>query len=216
MNRLPRKASKNEIDIKKRIIKESALDLLAYKGYDDTAMTEIADKAGISVGTVYIYFSNKLELYECLYEDALDALEKSFDDVIAAPAHDATSRMSLMLFSYINFYKYQNANYRILSSGFWGKKVEIRNNQTIKDKSINILKNLEKQVIWGVETGEFKPCDTFKLVTTLWAMFDGILMMNVKTQIDPIAEKYDEYYSYGIETVLNGILTVPSSNKEKK
>jgi len=47
---------------KKELIRQSAIDVIAEKGYFNTTAKIIAEKAGIAVGTIYIYFSNKEEI----------------------------------------------------------------------------------------------------------------------------------------------------------
>jgi AcrR family transcriptional regulator len=44
-------------------IVEAACTLFAEKGYEDTTIADIARSAGIAVGTVYLYFHNKHEIY---------------------------------------------------------------------------------------------------------------------------------------------------------
>jgi AcrR family transcriptional regulator len=44
-------------------IMESALDLFASKGINGTSSNEIANKAGVSIGTFYSYFENKKTLF---------------------------------------------------------------------------------------------------------------------------------------------------------
>ena len=44
-------------------IMETALDLFASKGINGTSSNEIANKAGVSIGTFYSYFENKKTLF---------------------------------------------------------------------------------------------------------------------------------------------------------
>src|SRR5215467_14164971 len=48
---------------KRQAIIESARKIFAMKGYEDTTVAEIAEHAGIAVGTVYLYFGNKRDIY---------------------------------------------------------------------------------------------------------------------------------------------------------
>jgi TetR/AcrR family fatty acid metabolism transcriptional regulator len=52
-------------------IMEAAIQVLSRKGYHNTKMEEIAIAAGIGKGTIYEYFSSKLQLLQ-------DILERSF------------------------------------------------------------------------------------------------------------------------------------------
>ena len=53
-------------DDRRRQILDAATALIIRQGYDKTSMSEIAQEAGISRGTVYLYFTNKDRLFEAL------------------------------------------------------------------------------------------------------------------------------------------------------
>ncbi len=48
---------------KRELILEAARDLFVQKGYEETTIADIAQAAGVAVGTVYLYFRNKHEVY---------------------------------------------------------------------------------------------------------------------------------------------------------
>lgn len=56
-------------DEKRKLIFKTAAKVFAQKGYQATAVKDITDDAGISVGTFYLYFRNKEDLFEKLYEE---------------------------------------------------------------------------------------------------------------------------------------------------
>jgi TetR/AcrR family fatty acid metabolism transcriptional regulator len=49
-------------------IKEAAVEVISKKGFFNTRMQDIADKAGLAVGTIYNYFSGKDELLKYIFE----------------------------------------------------------------------------------------------------------------------------------------------------
>lgn len=70
----------------RRTIRKAAAELYAEKGLGEISARAIADKAGVSVGTLYAYFDNLTELMQSLWkapvakligdlEQALDALD---------------------------------------------------------------------------------------------------------------------------------------------
>lgn len=52
----------------KALILNSALDLLADRGYEKTTMRAIAEKAGVSLGNAYHYFNSKEHLIQAFYQ----------------------------------------------------------------------------------------------------------------------------------------------------
>lgn len=53
---------------KKNLIKKSAISVFAKEGYYHTSVKQIAEKADVSVGTVYNYFANKENILEYIFE----------------------------------------------------------------------------------------------------------------------------------------------------
>ena len=56
-------ATQDGIQSKKQAIIEAALDIFAKQGYEENTIAQIAAAAGVAVGTVYLYFHNKREIY---------------------------------------------------------------------------------------------------------------------------------------------------------
>lgn len=53
---------------KKKIILIAAISVIAEKGYQESSIKDIADKAEISVGSIYSYFKNKQEILAEIYQ----------------------------------------------------------------------------------------------------------------------------------------------------
>ena len=62
VNRSNRNIRQKEMERKRRQILNSAFAIFARKGFSETTVEEIAKHAKVGKGTVFIYFSNKLEL----------------------------------------------------------------------------------------------------------------------------------------------------------
>ncbi len=58
-----------ELVQRKKFIMDVALNLFSEKGYHQTSMNEIAQKAEFSVGTIYNFFINKEELYKAMINE---------------------------------------------------------------------------------------------------------------------------------------------------
>ncbi|MEI7447785.1 MAG: TetR/AcrR family transcriptional regulator [Burkholderiales bacterium] len=67
----------------------AALDLFVERGYAATRLDDIASRAGVSKGTLYLYFANKEELFKALVRENIVVLLDRFRSEIAdsdAPA----------------------------------------------------------------------------------------------------------------------------------
>jgi len=69
-------------DKRTRILR-SAARLFSRQGYNETSMKDIADDAGIAVGTIYLYYRNKEDLLIGIYQYSSALLLKRITDKIA-------------------------------------------------------------------------------------------------------------------------------------
>ena len=63
---------------KRELILEAARDLFVKKGYEETTIADIAQVAGVAVGTVYLYFRNKHEVYTGVALDVKALIANAF------------------------------------------------------------------------------------------------------------------------------------------
>jgi len=76
---------KRSIEKKNKIIR-AGFELFCEKGYHNTNTTEIANKAGVSTGTVYSYFKDKKDIYVGSFEYFLDThLQPLLEDLANTP-----------------------------------------------------------------------------------------------------------------------------------
>ena len=64
---------------KKKLIRDTALELFASQGYAATSISQIAQKANISKGLMYNYFESKEELLKVIINDLNDEVFKYLD-----------------------------------------------------------------------------------------------------------------------------------------
>lgn len=83
MSELSRK--ERELIQRKKFIMDVALSLISEKGYHQTSMNEIAQKAEFSVGTLYNFFINKEELYKAMVNEKASEFYEILKDVLDSP-----------------------------------------------------------------------------------------------------------------------------------
>jgi len=64
---MPKVVPQYKEQARERII-EAALHVFAEKGYHETTMEDVADRLGVSEGTIYLYFKSKKELFKAISE----------------------------------------------------------------------------------------------------------------------------------------------------
>lgn len=77
---------KLSLGIKKRRILESARALLVKKGISGWTLDDIAKKAGVAKGTLFLHYANKEELLSAAYLDLSDSLESTLKNITESSA----------------------------------------------------------------------------------------------------------------------------------
>src|ERR1700761_1833754 len=76
-------------------ILEAALAVFAEKGFAAARLDDVAARAGITKGTIYLYFDSKQALFEALARQSIGA---QFDQIIAQLAQFPGSSAELLRF----------------------------------------------------------------------------------------------------------------------
>ena len=89
---LDRPAEETEDSAKRRQIVEGARTVFRALGFDAASMGEIAKAAGVSKGTLYVYFKDKDELFQAIVDkECVFQAEGVFDFDVANPDIAGTS-----------------------------------------------------------------------------------------------------------------------------
>ena len=70
---------------KKQKIHQAARQLFFEKGYRGTRIQAIAREAGISTGTFYLYYKNKIEIYKALQAEGIEILTEMIHLSVSRP-----------------------------------------------------------------------------------------------------------------------------------
>jgi AcrR family transcriptional regulator len=91
-----------EDSAKRRQIVQGARSIFLAQGFDAASMNDIARAAGVSKGTLYVYFDNKEQLFEAIvHEECLVHAEGAFN--LDASDHDVEKILRRLGAAYIEF-----------------------------------------------------------------------------------------------------------------
>ncbi|MDD5397670.1 MAG: TetR/AcrR family transcriptional regulator [Dehalococcoidia bacterium] len=167
---------------KRQKILEAAKELFFNKGYYGTAIEMITEKAGVSTGTFYLYYTNKIEIYKALQNEGLDILVDKITKVISWPGMSSLAKLSEIARAYFEYYNEHREYFDIISI-LSAIPDELKETQTeisrvIDNKAYNLLKVIEGVVKEGIENGEFISMDTWKVTNTFWGLMDGLILLD--------------------------------------
>src|SRR3984957_4963356 len=100
--RRPVPATIDDDSAKRRQIIDGARNVFLAQGFDAASMNDIARAAGVSKGTLYVYFNNKEELFEAIVEEECDAQAEGIFD-LDSNDHDVKAVLTRLGIAYVKF-----------------------------------------------------------------------------------------------------------------
>jgi AcrR family transcriptional regulator len=92
----------DEDSAKRRQIIAGAHAVFLAQGFDAASMNDIARAAGVSKGTLYVYFDNKEQLFEAIVEEECDAQAEGIFD-LDPDDHDVEAVLKRLGVAYVKF-----------------------------------------------------------------------------------------------------------------
>ncbi len=161
---------------RRREILEAAAALFAEKGYQRTAVKEIAARAGIAPGTIYLYFDGKGDLLIELMT-RLTELEELDTDVIQAFQMDARTFMTTISRERMERLVENEEMVRaIMPQMLVQPALREQFYQQLIEPVISLL---EAYVRGRIEEGDIRPVDVPLTVRAVQSLFIGLLVVRI-------------------------------------
>jgi AcrR family transcriptional regulator len=187
-------------------ITAAAISLFHSKGFAATKLDDVAAAAGVTKGTVYLYFASKEELFKAVVrEHVLPNLSRT-EDAVAASSGSAAAQLRIALLQFVDGLNRCNGSISklmIAESGnfpelgeFYVTEVVYRGHELIR----NILRR-------GIELGEFRSMDLTHIPAVI---LSPIVLANIwKHSALPLAETTHDLAKYAqiqLDLILNGLM----------
>ena len=184
MNLEEKKKRKKGKENRKNTILRAARRLFFDRGFKAVTVDNIAAKADVSKGSIYLCFESKDEIYaQILISDNIALYEriKNFS------ATEASAAQLLLEFAriYVDYFLNDNELFRILmtfmmQTGQMNLK-EKQNNELIRSTNENI-KIISEIIQKGVDSGEFAPISNIRqMQNAIWGMLNGVISLYLFT-----------------------------------
>jgi AcrR family transcriptional regulator len=195
-----------EKEARKNHILKSARTLLLKKGLHETTVNQIAKLSELSVGTIYLYYHNKEDIFAALQEEGLDILNRFVAEAEAAAATSGDKIRSIAS-AYVEFSEKNKSYYDIityfLSSP--GQVFPARLKSRIDKSGGKVLNHLIDTIEAGIKSGEFRKVNTLKHALCLWGTLHGLIQFNKLEKTILRNEKYRDLISYAVDCFLDGV-----------
>ncbi|WP_137939301.1 TetR/AcrR family transcriptional regulator [Chitinivorax sp. B] len=189
-------------------ITAAALALFVQRGFSATKLDDVAKAAGITKGTLYLYFASKEELFKAAVRDTWEPSLQLAEEMIADTQHDATSLLETLLLSWIDLIQASPANgiskLAIAEAGNFPELAQFYQ-QEIVDRSRRIF---GKVIERGMQRGEFRQVDIGFMVTEI---ISPIIMQTLWQQaFGPYCKTSPDlpgFARFHLDLLLNGLRT---------
>ncbi len=185
----------------------AALDLFVERGYAATRLDDVAARAGVSKGTLYLYFTNKEELFKAVVrenvvpvlgeaEGIVDCFEGNTADLFREIVHGWWERIGNTKLSGITKLMMAESNNFPEVAQFYHEEVISRGNAMIS-------RMLER----GIERGEFRKIDVNQAKSVVCAPMLMLMMWKHSfgsCRLDPVSP--EDYLNSFIDLFLHGVL----------
>ena len=169
---------KREKEKRRQQIIIAAKKIFSSKGFNRTTMEDIARKAELSPGTIYLYFNNKDELLASLSMRVLQYLSIRINNIDLKAELASKHRMEILKEAFFDVYAFDPV---ILISIFHLQSSEILNNLSpqmlsdLRELSNSALNSIARIFDEGIQKGEFIDRDPSFMAHIIWGMFSGIV-----------------------------------------
>ena len=188
----------------------AALDLFVERGFASTRLEDVAKRAGVSKGTLYLYFENKQELFKAVVRDNIvHSIGEAENTMAASDGSSADLLRSVMMQWWHEFGATKLAGLTKLmlaEANNFPELAQFYNDEVVTRGNALITSLIER----GMQRGEFRRVDAV-LVTAILSAPVTMLMMwthsflpcEVKN-VDPVA-----YMEAFIDMSLRALLLEP-------
>lgn len=185
---------------------EVARQLFAYKGVENTTMSDIATASDKGRRTIYTYFKSKREIYEATIESDSDRMVEQLKTVVAE-ADTAIDKLELFLRHRLDLFDMPTPRPRGVSLDSL-LNLDFNRIDKVRRMAVTKEKELLKAILdQGVAEGCFDERQTIRLMPVLQFVLQGVDLSIAHNNfeyldIDPVTYKNDI-----IDYIINSLVT---------
>jgi AcrR family transcriptional regulator len=191
----------------------AALDLFVERGYAAARLDDVAARAGVSKGTLYLYFTNKEELFKAVVRENVLPVIGEAEGIIEAfegPSAELFRQIALGWWERIGNTKLSGITKLIMAeSSNFPEVTQFYHDEVITRSNAMIMRMLER----GIARGEFRPVDVSQAVSVVIAPMLMLMMWKHSFSACGGQISADQYLKTFIDLFLNGLLTDKAADK---
>lgn len=190
----------------------AAGEIFSNRPVDAVTVDEIADRAGVAVGSIYNHFGSKAGLHAAVIERVLD-VDRHFMDLAFTPDRTPAEQIYAVAEQYLQFYLQYPEYFRMLAfpvdPGRYsaGHDLADRMAQSIQQQNARLV----QAITLGIKAGIARPVDPAQVATVLLAAWNGIISLNWRAdRLHRTEPELRALLETAADVIANGLLRNPS------
>ena len=190
---------------------DAALAIFGERGLSAARLEDIAKRAGLSKGTIYLYFPNKEELFrEVIRHTIIAQIERAEHELVAAAQQSAADTLAQFVRGYWGFLRSPNfaAMYRLIHAelGNFPDLARFYAREVIE----RVLRLITGIIERGVGSGEFREMDPavtarmlgpMLLMHAMWCSHRDLFKATANKTDEQVIEEVLDFYLHAIRPV---------------
>ncbi|MDD5723553.1 MAG: TetR/AcrR family transcriptional regulator [Syntrophales bacterium] len=206
----PESRREREKGQRRQVVLMAAKKLFIENGFKAVTVASIAEKAELSKGAIYLYFSSKEEIYAQILLNDVELFHEKISQIFqeGKPAADMLLDFAN---AYINIFMKEREQFRImmhfaLQADNLSLSSEVR--RQIVGEMNRMISLIEKILQYGISTGELllkKPAIK-NMKNALWGLLNGIISLHLFVGAESMREeRIRSDVKEGIKTMIAGL-----------
>jgi AcrR family transcriptional regulator len=195
---------------RRRSILDAARSVFFESGFQLATVDDVAARAEVSKGTVYLYFESKETTLAHLLLEGLDDLIAVLEEAYA-PERDITpgERLRRLAMGYLNFFQTNPHYFRLIMAfdrGRFQESVPIEVYEQVLARSLRGFHWVVQAVQQGVNQGIFHVAEPRQAAAAVWASLNGVLvLLGHPLRREMIASDLESLYWTTFDVTLRGL-----------
>jgi AcrR family transcriptional regulator len=209
-----------EKDVRTSEIEQAARQVFISRGYRTATIQEIAEKAGIAKGTVYLYYKGKEDLYTALMLPSLEYLNSRLqgllDQVEKRTYRTGKDLMHALADLFLDLH-YRDPEmamiYQTFQIGSFFTDVSddvLTQLSSCGKKNFELLRKLWKR---GIDLGLLKESDIIRSIDALWGLFIGVAQIEWNKLTWSKKDHLRDTLHHAFSLMCSGVCLVPSKKR---
>jgi TetR/AcrR family transcriptional regulator len=185
-------------------IAQAAKTVFADRGYQGATLEEIANRAGMSKATIYIYYKNKDDLFLQVVEELVHTAMMETDQE-AASTKSPLEKLAGIVRNKMAFYEREREFFCIYLNEKQGLEVAPKDphKQALRQMYLQGVEATAKVLQEGIDAGVLRPMDSRRLAFYLQEMISAVLVQRIlghaPTSVDEDVEQLLELFLHGAQ-----------------